>query len=149
MTALLGLGALALSTGCANRAGPARTSPIQASQPAASAPAPVASNAQAMWAVLTGLPSHDVNLIVPGLTLQMRQDLTAIAGAAIDNHSAAVSGLPVAPATLPPSVDSKAIWGVLAGLPNHDVAVIAPGLDHSVRDDLHGIILAVAGSIDH
>ena len=88
VTAFLGVGALALSTGCANHAGPARTSPIQASQPEASAPAPVAGNAQAMWAVLTSLPSPDV-------------------------------------------------------------AVIAPGLDPSVRDDLHGIILGVAGSIDH
>jgi hypothetical protein len=149
VAALLGVGTLAVFAGCANSGAAPKTTPVHAAQPAAPTGGPVTNDAQAMWAVLTSLPSHDVDLIVPGLTLRVRQDLTAIAAAAVADHSPAVSSASVAAFTVPPSFDSQAIFGVLTTLPSADVAVIAPGLDAKLRDDLNAIARAVAGSVQH
>lgn len=148
VAALVGLGTLAVFTGCAKSAVGPKTTPVHEAQVSASKPGPVTSDAQAMWSVLTGLPGKDVALIVPGLAPQVRQELVGIAAAAVADHSPQVS-LAATSLTVPARFDPQAIWSVLISLPGDDVAVIAPGLIPELRDDLNGIAHAIAGSTEH
>jgi hypothetical protein len=73
LIAVIGAGTLGALASFALSGGAAHPTPAVRQATTASAADP-----QAMFAILTQLPSDDVNVIVPGLTPQVRDDLNAI-----------------------------------------------------------------------